>query len=381
MRNRRNEINWSSRALVAAVTLALVGTMAFAATASALPGRFWGVMPQAGPTPEQFQRLKRGGVKSVRLPISWNVIQPTRNGPIEWSGLDEMIERTARTGLEVLPFFAGAPKWAVREKRVPGGRGLMAPAKLPIHGRAAGAWRKLLQQAVLRYGPRGSFWRENPSVPKRPIRVWQIWNEPNFRYFVAKPNAGQYGKLVKMSYGIIKRADPKAQVILAGMFALPDKCQKLKRPLDPCAADFLEQMYKRTPGIKHRFDGVALHPYSARWQYLTPEINEIRGVLKENNDAGKGLWITELGWSSGKPEPNRNAFAKGINGQRNQLKGAFSLLKRKANAWRIKRVYWFSVDDQEGSCNFCDGSGLFSEGFKPKKSWYAFVRFAGGRAR
>lgn len=373
--------NLNTRALAVAVALALVATMALAASASALPGRFWGVMPQATPTADQFQRLQRGGVKSVRVPIAWHVVQPQRNGPLDWSGFDELIERTARKRLEVLPFFTGAPKWAVNEKRVPGGQGLKASARLPVSGNAAGAWRNLLRQAVLRYGPKGSYWRENPGVPKRPIRAWQIWNEPNFRYFVAKPNAAQYGKLVKISSGIIKRTDPKAQVVLAGMFALPSKCKKLKRPLDPCASDFLEQMYKRTPGVKSRFDGVALHPYSSVWQHLSPAIEEIRTVMKKNRDAGKGIWITELGWSSKPPEPKRNAFAKGVNGQRNQLKGAFSLLKRMQAKWRIKRVYWFSVDDQEGSCNFCDGSGLFSDGFKPKKSWYAYVRFAGGQPR
>ena len=46
--------------------------------------------------------------------------------------------------------------------------------------------------------------------------------------------------------------------------------------------------------------------------------------------------------------------------------------------WKLKRVYWFSVDDQTGVCNFCDGSGLFAQGFVPKKSWFAYVKFAGG---
>jgi hypothetical protein len=32
-----------------------------------------------------------------------------------------------------------------------------------------------------------------------------------------------------------------------------------------------------------------------------------------------------------------------------------------------------------GTCNFCDGSGLFGEGFIPKPSWKAFVRFSGGQ--
>ncbi len=41
------------------------------APAGAVPGNFWGVVPQATPTAEQFQRLKRGGVDSIRIPIAW----------------------------------------------------------------------------------------------------------------------------------------------------------------------------------------------------------------------------------------------------------------------------------------------------------------------
>ena len=100
-------------------------------------------------------------------------------------------------------------------------------------------------------------------------------------------------------------------------------------------------------------------------------------MLRANHDAGKGLWITELGWSSQPPEPN-NSFAKGVGGQAKQLKGAFGLLKRNQAKWRVKRVYWFSVDDAPGTCNFCDGTGLFGAGFVPKPAWYAYVKFAGG---
>jgi hypothetical protein len=237
----------------------------------------------------------------------------------------------------------------------------------------------MLRLAVLRYGPKGSFWRDHPELVKRPIRFWQIGNEPNFKYFVAKPNAADYGKLVMQSYAMLHRVDPGARVVLAGLFGEPAGCRK-KQPLSPCAADFIDQMYKRTPGLRKRFVGVSLHPYTGVWQGLKGQIEDIREVLKQHGDDRKGLWMTELGWSSQPPEPNRNAFAKGVNGQRNQLKGAFRLLKRKQRPWRIRRVYWFSVDDVEDSCNFCDGSGLFGEGFKPKKSWYAYVHFAGGRA-
>ena len=138
-------------------------------------------------------------------------------------------------------------------------------------------------------------------------------------------------------------------------------------------------MYRTTPNVKASFEGVALHPYTGNWQTLTPEIEEVRGVLKANGDAGTGLWITELGWSSGPPSSDgSNSFAKGPAGQAAQLKGAFKLLTTNQAKWRIQRLYWFSMDDAKGVCNFCDGTGLFGPGFTPKKSWFAYVKFAGG---
>ena len=139
-------------------------------------------------------------------------------------------------------------------------------------------------------------------------------------------------------------------------------------------------MYETTPGVKTKFNGVALHPYTGKYQELTPEIEEVRQVLAANKDATKGLWITELGWSSQPPPANPllNIFAKGLKGQARQLKGAFTLLSAKVAAWKLKRVYWFSVDDQPGACNFCDGSGLFKSGFVPKPAWNEYVKFAGG---
>jgi hypothetical protein len=378
MSKAAKQIGRGARAWTAALAVALLGLAVFAAAAQAVPSTFWGVVPQTTPSEEQFQRLRRGGVDSVRVPFEWGAIQPQR-GAIDWSGTDDIVGRAARTGVEVLPFLSGAPSWAVSSAPVPGtGNSLRAPGHLPVQGAAATGWSSFVKQAVERYGPNGVFWAQNPSVPKRPIRTWQIWNEENFKYFVAKPNPAEYGKLVKLSAGAIGGVDPAAKVILGGLFALPKGCRSKALPKRAyCAADFLDEMYRTTPGIKAKFDGVALHPYSYFYPELTPRIEEFRSILKENHDAGKGLWITELGWSS-RPPTRSNLFAKGLGGQASQLKGAFSLLERKQVQWKLQRVYWFSVDDQEHACNFCDGSGLFGEGFVPKKSWLAYVKFAGG---
>jgi polysaccharide biosynthesis protein PslG len=368
-----------ARACIAtAAIVAIFGS--FASAAGAVPGTFWGVVPQVVPSQEQFQLLKRGGVDSVRIPIDWAAVQPRRGGAINWTGIDGIVQQATSAGIEILPFLSGAPAWAVPSVSVPGSGGTVkAPVHLPASGAAASAWSTFLGQAVERYGPSGTFWAANPTLPQRPIRNWQVWNEENFKYFVTKPNPVEYGKLVKLSYTAIKAVDPGAQVILGGMFAQPkggrSTTEKPKRVY--FASDFLAKMYAGTPGIKTKFNGIALHPYTGSYQQLTPDIEEFRDVLKANHDAAKKLWITELGWSSQKPSGS-NIFAKGLSGQATQLKGAFSLLSRNQVRWKLQRVFWFSVDDQVGACNFCDGSGLFGEGFVPKPAWSAFVKFAGG---
>jgi hypothetical protein len=263
---------------------------------------------------------------------------------------------------------------------VPVDRRFGSPAFLPVRtGGQRTGWRRFVEQAVLRYGPNGRFWTENPGLPRKPVQAWQIWNEPNFKYFVARPNPAEYGKLVKLSNTAIKAVDPSAQIVLGGLFARPIEATFHKNPPQAYfAADFLEGMYESTPGIKSKFQGYALHPYTGSWKNLNSRIEEVRRVLKANHDIGKGLYLTEVGWSSEAPQQG-NSFAKGIAGQARELKGAFRLFSANQRKWNLQRIFWFSISDYAGLCNFCGGSGLFRSGFVPKPAWRAYVQFAGGR--
>ncbi len=363
------------RAWLAAGAIAVAAIAASPSAAWALPAHFWGVVPQASPTQGQLQRIKRGGVGSLRIQIQWSAVQPTPDAALDWSSVDPLVKDAALAGLDVLPFVHTTPSWVVPQVHVPNST-VPAPRTLPVKTAAQrSAWSNFLRQVVARYGPRGSFWAENPGIPKRPIRTWQIGNEENFFYFVAHPSPSDYGKLVKISHAAIKGADRRAKIILCGLFALP----RQKPPKAYPAYRFLQLMYKRTPGVKRDFDGVSLHPYVRDYKYLTPEINQVRAVLKKAGDNGVPLWITEIGWSSSKPN-HTDAFEKGPRGQAKQLKGAFGLLRKNQRKWHVQRVYWFSLDDAVGSCNFCDGSGLFGAGFTPKPAWYSFVKFTHGHA-
>lgn len=368
-------------ALTGALAVTAAIFLAFASAAIAVPANFWGVVPQAAPTAPQLERLGRGGVDAIRIPISWPTVQASRDAGFDWSAIDREIEDSTRAGIEVFPFLTGAPAWAVPFAWVPGsGHSVKAPQNLPVSGAAASGWSGFVAAAAARYGSGGSFWAEHPTLTQRPIRVWQIWNEENFKYFVTRPNPTEYGKLVKLSYAALKGVDAGSKIVLGGMFAKPREATfKFKPPQAYFAANFLDKMYRTTPGVKSKFVGVALHPYTTTYLRLPEEVEAFRAVLRKHRDAGKGLWITELGWSSERPNPG-DSFAKGPTGQVTQLKGAFGLFERRQIKWRLRQIFWFSVDDQPGSCNFCGGSGLFARGFVPKKSWFAYVKFAGGSA-
>jgi Glycosyl hydrolase catalytic core len=365
-----------ARLWLAALAVAAVAGLSAAPAATAVPATFWGVVPQASPSVEQLQRLKAGGVDSIRIPVSWSSVQPVQGGPLNWSDADALVTAAAAARLEILPFLSSAPAWAV-----PSDRRFGSSAFLPVRsGKQRAGWTLFVREAILRYGPRGSFWTENPGLPRKPLRAWQVWNEPNFKYFVARPDPAEYGKLVKLTSRAIKAADPGAQVILGGLFSRPIEATFRKRPPQAYfAADFLDRMYDSAPGIKSKFQGIALHPYTGSWKNLTSRIEEVRSVLKVHHDIGKGLWLTEMTWSSEPPQPN-NSFAKGLKGQARELKGAFRLLRDNQRRWNLQRIYWFSVSDYAGLCNFCGGSGLFSDGFTPKPAWRAYVGFAGGKA-
>jgi len=74
-------IHPTRKAAALALVLAFLATFVFAASAQALPAKFWGVVPQTNMSDEHFERLARGGVESIRVPLGWADLQPQQGGP------------------------------------------------------------------------------------------------------------------------------------------------------------------------------------------------------------------------------------------------------------------------------------------------------------
>jgi hypothetical protein len=376
MRMRKASIATAFTVIAVAAVAAIVSLSA-PGVAQAAPRSFFGIVPQAILSEEDVRYMRAGGIGSIRLGIGWESVQPTRRGGFNWEGTDREIATAASQGLQVLPFLSGVPRWLSHKNPT-----------LPIDsGRARQGWKAFVNAAVKRYGPGGEFWAEHTPaaanedgivIPRAmPIHTWQIWNEANFFYFAYPVSPTRYARLLKLSYGAIKSADPRAQILLSGLFGEPDESGK--RGMS--AADFLSALYE-VPGIRHYFDAVALHPYAFHVEDLEAMVEDMRAVVLENHDPGVGMYITEMGWGS-QNDPNVVAFEQGIAGQARELRGAYRYLLDNRHRLNLKAAYWFTWKDSRYYCNFCDSVGFFRETkrYRAKPAWHAFVGITGGRAR
>jgi hypothetical protein len=360
-----------SLALSLLVLAGLASSLA-APSAGAVSRTFFGIVPQTGLTDADAEYMRAGRIGTVRWPLAWSGVQPTRNGGYDWGGFDEIVETAARHRLRILPFLYASPGWIARKYTV-----------LPVaNARQRTAWAAFVQAAVERYGPSGDFWREHsPSsgdaVPRLPLLDWQIWNEANFFYFATPASPTRYARLLTLSDQAIRRADPRADVILSGLFAEPGA----KPPNAMDAVDFLDRLYQ-VPGIKRHFEGVALHPYAEDAAALRAMTEGLRDVILDNRDPGARLYMTEMGWGS-QNNPNLVSFEQGVKFQIREMQRAYRYLVGNRGRLNLKGTYWFTWKDAHGGCNFCDSTGFFRDAkrLKPKPAWHAFVDLTGGRAR
>ena len=248
----------------------------FAATAAGGSGQLLGRGPAGDADAEQFQRLKRGGVDSIRIPIDWGAVQPTQGGPLNWSGVDGVVKGAADAGIEVLPFLTGAPAWAVPRSASPARQ----PSKrLPPAGHRHR--RDRLVELRQRRGP--PLRAQRQLLGRKPGRAEapdpHLADLERGELQVLRRQA-QPGRIRQAGEALLRgdekrrsrrQADPRRHVRAPEEATL----QRKSRSAAYFAADFLEQMYETTPGIKSKFNGVALHPYTGKYQELTAEDRRI----------------------------------------------------------------------------------------------------------
>jgi len=346
-----------------AIAAAVAALLLLPAGAGArLPSEFVGISPQMAANHEDFSLMEEAGIENMRLPLFWMGVEqrPPFAAEPSWADFDRSVELAAEYGMRVFPFVWGSPPWISNKFEI-------EPMRNTWQRRA---WASFLHRAVRRYGANGTFWRDHPELPYKPVRAWEVWNEQNIVSFAANSNPERYARLLRISGSVIHRADPGAKVIIGGLFGRP-----LQVPPNVASGDFLARVYRAEDDIKQHFDGVGLHPYVAAASAMRGQILNLRRVMDDYDDAQTPLYITEMGWGS---DGFESRWERGPYGQARELNRAFRLLAGNRHRWRIAGVWWFSWTDIEEGCQFCDSAGLLNRKREAKPAWYRFVRWTGG---
>jgi polysaccharide biosynthesis protein PslG len=225
---------------------------------------------------------ENAGVRLLRQTFDWATVE-REPGRYDLSRYDRYVAQAASHGIHVLPilfdppaFRSGAPARGARRGTYP-----------PRRSRDLATFASVL---VRRYGPRGSLWAERPTLPRLPIRSWQIWNEPNLPvYWPEGPNPAAYVRLLRTAARAIKRLDPGAEIVSAGLSE-----SRLGMPFK----EFVTGMYRA--GAGDSLDTFALHAFARDARATVGAVESTRELLRELGDRPP-IWVTEFGWASAGP--------------------------------------------------------------------------------
>jgi hypothetical protein len=222
---------------------------------------------------------------------------------------------------------------------------------------------------VKQYGPGGALWQEHPTVTPVPIRVWQIWDEPNLNFFYyPHANAKAYTALLAAASQAIHAADPGAEVVTAGMPQSTDGINLYK---------FVGQLVN--DGAGKWMNTLAVNAYSHNASGVISILQHVRSILNAGGDSNVALRVSEIGWSDSGP---KSAFRAGVAGQGTQITDVIHDFGADRSSLGLKGFVYFTWRDTKPFYKVKDfwglHTGLLKLNGKAKPSLQAFTNAVAG---
>lgn len=276
---------------------------------------------------EELKLMHKAGIRWVRTDFDWSGVEP-RRGVWRFDHLDQTVAWAEAAGVRILPILDYDVSWA-----------------RPAH-QHLDQWLEYVRRVVTRYKGR--------------LRYWEVWNEPNLEGFWRdKPNPADYAKLLKATYQAIKQIDPELVVVFGGVSGIP--------------WSYLEGAY--AAGGKASFDVMNVHPY----RYPSPpeerplydDLVRLRRLMDKQGDAGKPIWITEIGWPT-------HQGRRGVSPERQaEILARAYLLALQAE---VQAVFWYEFQAPEGRPDYNeDHFGIVHRDLSPKPAYTALATLARAR--
>ena len=278
-----------------------------------------------------LDKLAAAGVDSVRMDVSWVMLQPTNGTSYDAWGvafIDRVIAMENQRGIKPLVMLWLTPGWA-----------------------NANAGQRTLPTNPADYA-RAAQWAANRWHGK--VVGWEVWNEPNDTGFMKGADPVAYTRLLKAAYPAVKAGDPTTSVVTGGTSYNDDK--------------WIGRMYDA--GAKGYFDAVGTHPYQGfadadpaladdGSMYTFSHAKAVRNLMVARGDGAKPIWFTEFGWSTHANTASTPNWNRGVSEsvQSTYLAKAAGIIGS-TMPW-VQRAYWYADRDTTTGNVQYDNYGLF----------------------
>jgi len=172
-----------------------------------------------------------------------------------------------------------------------------------------------------RWGPGGSFFTDNPDVPYNPIRMIEIFNEPNFWYLDTSKEQHRERMKKGLSKEELEEIEDRRERLYAKLLIAVNQAVKARWPEvtivgfaagGSAKADlrFIENVHAADPAVAESYDILSTHPYVSRpcspegitirsWgEYsVADSLNIIRETMANHGAGDRPVWYTEHGWA------------------------------------------------------------------------------------
>jgi len=277
-------------------------------------------------TPRACFAAQQVGVDVYRIGSEWQALQP---GPDEWNWgpLDERIDRVEEHGMDIQMLLGFTPNWAAPEEfQDPDATGAWGP--WATQAPDLDAWRNLVRTMGKRYKGR--------------IRLWEVWNEPDWSYY--KGSEEDYVAMMRIAMEELKAIDPENRILTGGFArALLDSGRKWNPKLQ-------EVLLRDHQDV---FDIHALHEHSPFVRFRRFVDEHIIAARERYGATDKPLYFNETGYASN--ESFRHQTLQFV-------KKATFTMSRGAAAY-----FWFTTRD-----NPHGRMGWFDIDYYPKASYVAY---------
>jgi hypothetical protein len=278
----------------------------------------------------------------VKQQVAWREVEGAKKGHYDWYFTDRIVSDAEALGLKVLFRVDREPVWAVPSEGVFSENG--PPAD---------------------YQDYGDFCNVLAERYRGRVAAYQVWNEPNLsrEWGGREPNPAEYVDLLRVCYIGIKKADPDAIVISAGLSptgnglpeAIPDP-DYLTAMYEAGAAPYFDVLGVHAPGFLYppemAPDEVAELHDGHRF-FCFRHVEDLREIMVQHGDSHKQVAILEMGWTTDPIHPSYAWFAVTPEQQADYLVRAFSYAKTQWSPWvglmtvmSISDPRWTEQDEQ-----------------------------------